>query len=257
MFVPHATFVVPHYPVSDLFVPHATFVVPHYLVRSKTPTCVWQWTHNVVLDCSIVSWLGSVGNYCCCPICILLKGRIKEQYKKPTWEKPRPPELCILCHQTCPFTVRNHLLVPVVIETTCGVYCMLTNQWPMTAHGLLSLPGLVARLSELERRVRLAAPNIYKLVHKSWQIRPHVYAARWYSVLFRREYQVNKLALFVCSVDARQVKHGRVDLRCTSCSHAVMRSCFQPFRPARCAACRACDNIGFMASGRRWFVHQS
>ena len=49
--------------------------------------------------------------------------------------------------------------------------------------------GLVARLSELERRVRLAAPNIYKLVHKSWAIRPHVYAARWYSVLFRREYQ--------------------------------------------------------------------
>jgi len=48
--------------------------------------------------------------------------------------------------------------------------------------------GLVARLSELQRRVRLAAPSLDKLVHQTWGLKPHVYAARWYSVLLRREY---------------------------------------------------------------------
>eukprot|EP00035_Acanthoeca_spectabilis_P039507 m.62835 g.62835 ORF g.62835 m.62835 type:complete len:594 (+) comp9631_c0_seq2:348-2129(+) len=57
----------------------------------------------------------------------------------------------------------------------------------------LSMPsagggGLVARLSELQRRVRLAAPSVDKLVHQTWGLKPHVYAARWYSVLLRREY---------------------------------------------------------------------
>ena len=48
--------------------------------------------------------------------------------------------------------------------------------------------GLVARLSELQRRVRLAAPPVDKIVHQNWGLKPHVYAARWYSVLLRREY---------------------------------------------------------------------
>lgn len=48
--------------------------------------------------------------------------------------------------------------------------------------------GLVARLSELQRRVRLAAPSVDRLVHKTWALRPHIYATRWYSVLLRREY---------------------------------------------------------------------
>eukprot|EP00039_Didymoeca_costata_P009630 m.127776 g.127776 ORF g.127776 m.127776 type:complete len:548 (-) comp14552_c0_seq10:3238-4881(-) len=49
--------------------------------------------------------------------------------------------------------------------------------------------GLVCRLSELERRIKLVSPGVYKLLHNKWKIRPHIYAARWYSVLFRREYQ--------------------------------------------------------------------
>lgn len=48
--------------------------------------------------------------------------------------------------------------------------------------------GLVARLSELQRRVRLAAPSVDKLVHTTWNLRPHIYGTRWYSVLLRREY---------------------------------------------------------------------
>ena len=47
--------------------------------------------------------------------------------------------------------------------------------------------GLVARLSELERRVRLVVPQVDRLVHQKWGIKPHIYAARWYSVLLRRE----------------------------------------------------------------------
>lgn len=44
----------------------------------------------------------------------------------------------------------------------------------------LSMPsagggGLVARLSELQRRVRLAAPSVDKLVHQTWGLKPHVY----------------------------------------------------------------------------------
>eukprot|EP00040_Diaphanoeca_grandis_P015114 m.76953 g.76953 ORF g.76953 m.76953 type:complete len:551 (-) comp24958_c0_seq1:453-2105(-) len=48
--------------------------------------------------------------------------------------------------------------------------------------------GLVARLSELQRRVRLAAPSVDKLVHTTWNLRPHIYGTRWYSVLLRREF---------------------------------------------------------------------
>jgi len=48
--------------------------------------------------------------------------------------------------------------------------------------------GLVARLCEYERRLKLSSPQLHRLVHLTWGVRPHVYAARWYSVLFRREY---------------------------------------------------------------------
>lgn len=52
--------------------------------------------------------------------------------------------------------------------------------------------GLVARLSELERRIRLVSPQLHRLIHLKWGVRAHIYAARWYSVLMRREYWSNE-----------------------------------------------------------------
>lgn len=72
----------------------------------------------------------------------------------------------------------------------------------------LSMPsagggGLVARLSELQRRVRLAAPSVDKLVHQTWGLKPHVYVYR--SLLEHPSLSLQPSPLFVLFVGSRTV----------------------------------------------------